>query len=93
MKCTHTPSSANTSTWCATTARGRRTTTWSIIQNEYCNGGSLQDQLEELRRNSDSTTSNNNNSNSSIAKGLAEPELRRLLQHVAEGLRYVYTHI
>ncbi|GLV37056.1 Wee1 kinase [Carabus blaptoides fortunei] len=59
-----------------------------IIQNEYCNGGSLQDQLEELRRSSDTTTSS---SSGSIGKGLAEPELRRLLQHVAEGLRYIHS--
>ncbi|CAG9134337.1 unnamed protein product [Plutella xylostella] len=42
-----------------------------IIQNEYCDGGSLQQRLE--------------------AAPLPEPELRLLLQHVADGLDYIHS--
>ena len=43
-----------------------------IIQNEYCNGGSLADAIEmRVKENTPFT----------------EPELRRLLLHTAEGLR------
>lgn len=45
-----------------------------VIQNEYCNGGSLQDMLDEDPNHT-----------------LPEPELRRLLLHVAEGLRYIHS--
>ncbi|RZC42351.1 Pkinase domain containing protein [Asbolus verrucosus] len=42
-----------------------------IIQNEYCNGGSLADRLQE--------------------GPLSTVELRKLLMHVAEGLRYIHS--
>lgn len=42
-----------------------------IIQNEYCNGGSLADRLQE--------------------GPLSSVELRQLLMHVAEGLRYIHS--
>jgi len=45
-----------------------------IIQNEFCNGGSLADAIEERQREK---------------RLFTEPELRRLLLHVSEGLRYV----
>lgn len=41
-----------------------------IIQNEYCNGGSLADKI--------------------ALEALSAAELRRLLLHVAEGLRYIH---
>lgn len=43
-----------------------------LIQNEYCNGGSLQQLL--------------------LKRTLNEAELKILLLHVAEGLRYVHSH-
>ncbi|KAJ8951157.1 hypothetical protein NQ318_021601 [Aromia moschata] len=42
-----------------------------IIQNEYCNGGSLADKISQ--------------------GALSAPELRTLLLHVAEGLRYIHS--
>lgn len=47
-----------------------------IIQNEYCNGGSLADAII-----------NRKNEN----RMFSEAELRQLLLHVAEGLRYVHS--
>lgn len=47
-----------------------------IIQNEYCNGGSLADTISNLQ----------------IQKKLfTEAELRQLLLHIAEGLRYIHS--
>lgn len=43
-----------------------------LIQNEYCDGGSLQSLLQE--------------------RTLAEPELRLLVLHIAEGLRYIHSN-
>lgn len=43
-----------------------------IIQNEYCNGGSLQSVLQE--------------------RHLKETELRMLLRHIAEGLKYIHSN-
>lgn len=42
-----------------------------IIQNEYCNGGSLQDRI--------------------AGETMSIAELRRLILHVAEGLRYIHS--
>ncbi|KAG7214028.1 hypothetical protein KM043_001397 [Ampulex compressa] len=47
-----------------------------IIQNEYCNGGSLADAISSLQREK---------------KHFTEAELRQLLLHVAEGLRYIHS--
>ncbi|XP_077493000.1 wee1-like protein kinase 2 [Amblyomma americanum] len=47
-----------------------------IIQNEFCNEGSLADAIER---------------NGREGKHFAEPELRRILLHVAEGLRYIHS--
>lgn len=47
-----------------------------IIQNEYCNGGSLADVIARLQ---------------TQKTHLTEPELRQLLLHVAEGLRYIHS--
>ncbi|PSN34900.1 hypothetical protein C0J52_16510 [Blattella germanica] len=47
-----------------------------IIQNEFCNGGSLADAIEARQKEGNPFT---------------EPELRRLLLHVAEGLRYIHS--
>ncbi|XP_037957826.1 wee1-like protein kinase [Teleopsis dalmanni] len=43
-----------------------------LIQNEYCNGGSLQSLIQK--------------------RSLVESELKILLLHVAEGLRYIHSH-
>lgn len=43
-----------------------------LIQNEYCNGGSLQDVLQN--------------------RYLVESELKTLLLHVAEGLKYIHSN-
>lgn len=43
-----------------------------LIQNEYCNGGSLQTLLQK--------------------RNLNEPELKILLLHIAEGLKYIHSH-
>lgn len=43
-----------------------------LIQNEYCNGGSLQSLLSN--------------------RCLSEPELKILLLHIAEGLRYIHSN-
>lgn len=42
-----------------------------IIQNEYCNGGSLAERINQ--------------------EALSTAELRKLLLHVAEGLRYIHS--
>ncbi|XP_014479674.1 PREDICTED: wee1-like protein kinase [Dinoponera quadriceps] len=47
-----------------------------IIQNEYCNGGSLADMIARLQ---------------TQKTHLTEPKLRQLLLHVAEGLRYIHS--
>ncbi|KAH0537893.1 wee1-like protein kinase 2 isoform X1 [Cotesia glomerata] len=47
-----------------------------IIQNEYCNGGSLADVIVR---------------NKMEGRSFSEPELRQLLLHVAEGLRYIHS--
>lgn len=47
-----------------------------IIQNEYCNGGSLADAIASLQKE---------------GKNFTEVELCQLLQHVAEGLRYIHS--
>jgi wee1-like protein kinase len=43
-----------------------------FIQNEFCNGGSLADAIEECNREK---------------KPFTEPELKRLLLHISDGLR------
>jgi wee1-like protein kinase len=45
-----------------------------IIQNEFCNAGSLADAIEERQREK---------------RPFTEPEMRQILLHVSEGLRYV----
>lgn len=47
-----------------------------IIQNEYCNGGSLADVIARLQ---------------TQKMHMTEPELRQLLLHVVEGLRYIHS--
>ncbi|XP_058802370.1 wee1-like protein kinase 1-A isoform X2 [Phymastichus coffea] len=47
-----------------------------IIQNEYCNGGSLADAIAK---------------NSKEGRHFSEAELRQLLLHIAEGLRYIHS--
>ncbi|XP_046744090.1 wee1-like protein kinase [Diprion similis] len=47
-----------------------------IIQNEYCNGGSLADAISNLPADK---------------RHLSEAEMRQLLLHVAEGLRYIHS--
>lgn len=47
-----------------------------IIQNEYCNGGSLADTIQKMRLEN---------------RYFSEAELRQLLLHVAEGLRYIHS--
>lgn len=47
-----------------------------IIQNEYCNGGSLADLIVGLRE---------------AQRYMSEVELRQLLLHVVEGLRYIHS--
>ncbi|XP_033332534.1 wee1-like protein kinase [Megalopta genalis] len=47
-----------------------------IIQNEYCNGGSLADAIANLQKEN---------------KHFTEAEMRQLLLHVAEGLRYIHS--
>ncbi|XP_020296605.1 wee1-like protein kinase 1-A isoform X2 [Pseudomyrmex gracilis] len=47
-----------------------------IIQNEYCNGGSLADVIEKNRKQN---------------KYFTEAEMRQLLLHIAEGLRYIHS--
>ena len=46
------------------------------IQNEYCEGGSLQRKIEENRRR---------------GERFSEGELRRVLGHVAKGLQYIHS--
>lgn len=48
-----------------------------LIQNEFCNGGSLQDAIEKHRTN---------------GTCFSESEVRLILLHVAEGLRYIHSH-
>ncbi|XP_014210815.1 wee1-like protein kinase 1-A [Copidosoma floridanum] len=47
-----------------------------IIQNEYCNGGSLADAIQKMRKD---------------GKLYSEVELRQLLLQVAQGLRYIHS--
>ncbi|KAK3907459.1 Wee1-like protein kinase [Frankliniella fusca] len=47
-----------------------------IIQNEYCNGGSLAQAIEKHRQNGTRFT---------------EQELRQMLRHIGEGLRYIHS--
>ncbi|XP_012270915.1 wee1-like protein kinase [Orussus abietinus] len=47
-----------------------------IIQNEYCNGGSLADAITNMR---------------AEKRHFSEAEVRQLLLHVAEGLRYIHS--
>lgn len=47
-----------------------------LIQNEYCNGGSLADLIER---------------NKELGQTLSETEMRQLLVHLADGLRYIHS--
>ncbi|RXG56527.1 Wee1-like protein kinase 1-B [Armadillidium vulgare] len=47
-----------------------------IIQNEYCNGGSLADVLESIKK-----THNN----------FSEEQLKQILLHIAKGLKYIHS--
>ncbi|XP_066991438.2 wee1-like protein kinase [Anabrus simplex] len=47
-----------------------------LIQNEYCNGGSLADAILENRNND---------------RFFSESEIRQLLLHIADGLRYIHS--
>ncbi|GLH16264.1 Uncharacterized protein GBIM_20585 [Gryllus bimaculatus] len=47
-----------------------------LIQNEYCNGGSLADLIEQ---------------NKQLGQALSESEMRQLILHVADGLRYIHS--
>ncbi|XP_029673195.1 wee1-like protein kinase isoform X2 [Formica exsecta] len=47
-----------------------------IIQNEYCNGGSLADAITNLQKEK---------------KQFSKAEMRQLLLHVAEGLKYIHS--
>ncbi|XP_076333269.1 wee1-like protein kinase 2 [Tachypleus tridentatus] len=47
-----------------------------IIQNEYCNGGSLADAVTE---------------NTRLGRHFTEEELTKILLHVAEGLKYIHS--
>ncbi|XP_046594259.1 wee1-like protein kinase isoform X1 [Neodiprion lecontei] len=47
-----------------------------VIQNEYCNGGSLADAISKLQ---------------AEKRNFTEAELRQLLIHIAEGLRYLHS--
>lgn len=47
-----------------------------IIQNEYCNGGSLAQAIERHKQNGTKFT---------------EQELRQMLRHIGEGLRYIHS--
>lgn len=53
-----------------------------IIQNEYCNGGSLADLIENNK---------NRPQPDPLFGGMSEPELRQLLLHITEGLRYIHS--
>jgi len=46
------------------------------IQNEYCEGGSLQNRIQEFRQSGGRFT---------------EPELKKIIMHVAKGLHYIHT--
>jgi len=46
------------------------------IQNEFCEGGSLQKQIEEYRIN---------------GRRFSEPELRKITAHIAKGLQYIHS--
>lgn len=47
-----------------------------VIQNEFCNGGSLADIIKQ---------------NDKEGKHLSEPELKQILSHVGQGLRYIHS--
>lgn len=47
-----------------------------IIQNEYCDGGSLADMIANMQKQKEH---------------LSEPKLRQLLLHVVEGLKYIHS--
>lgn len=47
-----------------------------VIQNEYCNGGSLADTISKLQ---------------TEKRLMSEAELRQLLLHIAEGLKYLHS--
>ncbi|XP_059484068.1 wee1-like protein kinase 2 [Neocloeon triangulifer] len=49
-----------------------------IIQNEFCGGGSLADQLKKLREANEKPP------------GLPEKELRRILLHISRGLHFIH---
>ena len=49
-----------------------------IIQNEYCNGGSLADEMEDRFKS---------------GKVLTEAELKNIMFQVAEGLRYIFAKL
>jgi wee1-like protein kinase len=49
-----------------------------IIQNEFCGGGSLADQLKKLREANESPA------------GMQERELRRIILHISRGLHFIH---
>jgi wee1-like protein kinase len=68
-----------------------------LIQNEYCNGGSLAEFMESLRLNnltsSDTTSQTLSDSSNDMAKPntMNEYDLKILLLHVAKGLAYMHS--
>ena len=72
-----------------------------LIQNEYCNGGSLAEFIESLKMNnmncgvsSSSPLSSNNTQSTSDSSNLLmmnEADLKILLMHIAKGLAYMHS--
>lgn len=65
-----------------------------LIQNEYCNGGSLAEFIESLKMNNNSATDPEPALTSSCLKSkllMSEFDLKTLLLHIAKGLAYMHS--
>lgn len=62
-----------------------------LIQNEYCNGGSLAEHCDKLKKQLRESSGINADEQQQLARLMTERDLRNVLLHIAKGLAYMHT--